>query len=158
MNPLHDFRKLPGKDTITQTPAGHRVQFGETIDDKSLVREFQNRVSAVFVNQAVINFIRDNILSVELRNILQLLFGHHNAGRIGRGVNQNGLCFIVYRPFYVCDRLGPGRKFLFNVFGTILKSLFRVSFNLLNLAAGREDKILVAGIARIGNDYFIAMI
>jgi hypothetical protein len=92
MNALHDFGKRFGKDTVAQPPAGHRIELGESVDHERFVREFQDGMRAVFVNQAMINFVGDNILFVELSDILQLFFGHDDAGRIGRRIDHNRFC------------------------------------------------------------------
>jgi len=78
----------------------------------------------------MINLIRDNILLIELSHALQLVFAHDNAGGIGRRIDQN------------C--LGPVREFLFNIIWAIRNPL-PGNFSLFNLAACREDEVLVAG-------------
>src|SRR5664280_3537866 len=79
MNALHHGGELFGKYAISQAPARHGIQFGKAIDDKSLIRKFQNGMRPSLIDQAVIDFIGDNILPFKLRYMLQLLRAHDDS-------------------------------------------------------------------------------
>ncbi len=62
---LHQFlerpHKLLGGNQVSQTPTGHGISLGETVDDKSPVGKLQNGMLFPFIHQPMINFIRDHI-------------------------------------------------------------------------------------------------
>ena len=97
----HSFDESCISGCVTNSPSGHGVSFGNTIDDNGTILYFLGdrsnaEVFLSFIDQLLVNFIGNNIevmFAGKFCELCELFFCIYSTGRVVRCVDHDRFCF-----------------------------------------------------------------